>query len=73
MIQKTPPDKVKKVGIELSVLKLRCPKCGNPAEVDENWDFVKCPKCGLSVSYAEFVEIQSANPEYSDILSDYKR
>ncbi|MEE9134853.1 MAG: hypothetical protein V3U25_03260 [Nitrososphaerales archaeon] len=65
-------DRVKKIEYKLEILKIRCPKCANPADVDDNWDFVKCQKCGLSVSYAEFVRLQSENPEYSDILSDYK-
>ena len=65
-------DKNKKIQNKPKVLKIRCPKCENPAEVDPNWDFVKCEKCGLSVSYAEFVRLQSENPDYSDIMSDYK-
>lgn len=65
-------DRVKKNEYELEIMKIRCAKCANPAEVDDDWDFVKCQKCGLSVSYPEFVRLQSKNPEYSDIMSDYK-
>lgn len=38
-------------------MKIKCPRCGEPANLDDKFEYVECPSCSLKVSYAEYVDI----------------
>ncbi len=59
---------------EKSPVHVKCPKCGEIAELEDNFSRVKCNKCMLDVTYGEYVRmIAYSDPRYSDVLNDYKR
>jgi hypothetical protein len=54
-------------------MKIKCPDCPGPAELSDNFSYVKCPKCSLDMTYGEYVRyIAYKDSKYKDILSDYK-
>ncbi len=55
------------------IMHVKCPQCGEVAELEDNFSRVKCNKCSLDVSYGEYVEmIAYKDPRYRDVLNDYK-
>lgn len=51
---------------------VKCPQCGEVAELEDNFSHVKCSKCSLDVSYGEYVKmIAYKDPKYRDVLNDY--
>lgn len=55
------------------IMYVKCPQCGEVAELEDNFSRVKCNKCSLDVSYGEYVKmIAYKDPRYRDVLNDYK-
>lgn len=53
-------------------MKIRCPKCGGAADVDEGWERIHCGACGLDTDYQGYLSILlERETRYQDILSDY--
>ena len=51
---------------------VKCPQCGEVAELEDNFSHVKCYKCSLDVTYGEYVKmIAYKDPRYRDVLNDY--
>ena len=51
---------------------VKCPRCGEIAELEDNFSRVKCNKCSLDVSYGEYVKmIAYKDARYRDVLNDY--
>lgn len=51
---------------------VKCPQCGEIAELEDNFSRVKCSKCSLDVSYGEYVKmIAYKDQRYRDVLNDY--
>lgn len=54
-------------------MKIKCPECSKPAELADDFSFVKCEKCLIDMTYGEYVKyIAYKDSRYRDILSDYK-
>ncbi len=54
-------------------MKVKCPKCGSIAILENNFSRVRCSNCMLDVTYGEYVKILAyTDPRYRDILNDYK-
>jgi predicted amidophosphoribosyltransferase len=54
-------------------MKIVCPDCKAPAELSDDFAFVKCPNCSLDMTYGEYVRyVAYKDKRYRDILSDYK-
>lgn len=52
---------------------VKCPQCGELAELADNFSRVKCEKCSLDITYGEYVKMIAYNdPRYRDVLNDYK-
>ncbi len=55
------------------MMHVKCPKCGEIAELADNFAWVKCSKCFLYVTYGEYVKlIAYKDIRYRDVLNDYK-
>ena len=53
-------------------MKIKCPKCGEAAELTAGFVSVVCDSCGLDMDYGEYVRyVAHNNTAYSDILGDY--
>lgn len=53
-------------------MKIKCPKCGEGAELTADFGYVVCGHCDLEMSYGEYVRFVAHNDStYSDILGDY--
>lgn len=53
-------------------VKIKCPKCKGPAELESDFSLVRCQRCNLEMSYGEYVKYVAHNDvTYSDILGDY--
>ncbi|MFY3742187.1 MAG: ribosomal protein S27AE [Candidatus Nitrosomirales archaeon] len=51
---------------------VKCPRCGEVAELEDNFSRVKCNKCSLDVTYGEYVKmIAYKDPRYRDVMNDY--
>ncbi len=62
-----------KVCYKNKIMHVKCPQCGEVAELEDNFSRVKCNKCSLDVSYGEYVKmIAYKDPRYRDVLNDYK-
>lgn len=60
-------------GAKLLHMKVHCPDCGEPAELADDFSFVKCANCSFDMTYGEYVKyIAYKDSRYRDILSDYK-
>jgi DNA-directed RNA polymerase subunit RPC12/RpoP len=58
---------------EKKMMHVKCPQCGEIAELEDNFSHVKCDKCSLEISYGEYVKmIAYKDPRYKDVLNDYK-
>ncbi len=56
----------------VSTMRIKCPKCHEPAELAGDFSAVRCTSCDLDMSYGEYVKYIAHNePTYSDILGDY--
>jgi len=54
-------------------MKIKCPDCSKPAELADDFSFVKCEYCLIDMTYGEYVKyIAYKDSRYRDILSDYK-
>jgi len=54
-------------------MKVKCPKCGSIAILENNFSRVRCSNCMLDVTYGEYVKILAyTDPRYRDVLNDYK-
>jgi len=54
------------------IMKIKCPKCSENAELSPDFSLIKCQKCDLEMSYGEYVRFVAHNEKtYSDILGDY--
>ena len=55
-------------------MKIRCPDCKNPAELSDNFAYVKCSYCSFDMTYGEYVKyVAYKDARYHNILSDYKK
>lgn len=62
-----------KVRYKNKIMHVKCPQCGEVAELEDNFSRVKCNKCSLDVSYGEYVKmIAYKDLRYRDVLNDYK-
>ena len=53
-------------------MKIVYPDCKKPAELADDFSFVKCSLCSLDMTYGEYVKyVAYKDARYSDILSDY--
>jgi len=53
-------------------MRVKCPKCGQAAELDDQYDFVTCSYCGLRITYREYVDrLILQKEDYRDILHNY--
>ena len=51
---------------------VKCPRCGEVAELEDNFSRVKCDKCSLDVTYGEYVKmIAYKDSRYRDVMNDY--
>ncbi len=54
-------------------MKIKCPDCGKPAELADDFSSVKCDECSIDMTYGEYVKyIAYKDSRYRNILSDYK-
>ncbi|MFN4336999.1 MAG: hypothetical protein ACK4FV_05405 [Candidatus Nitrosocaldus sp.] len=54
-------------------MRIKCPKCGSIAVLENNFSRVRCDKCMLDVTYGEYVKILAhTDPRYRDVLNDYR-
>lgn len=55
-------------------MKIVCPDCKEPAELSDDFSFVKCESCKFEMTYGEYVKyIAYRDVRYRDVLSDYKK
>jgi len=57
---------------EKYLMHVKCPRCGEVAELEDNFSRVKCDKCSLDVTYGEYVKmIAYKDSRYRDVMNDY--
>jgi ribosomal protein L37AE/L43A len=55
-----------------NIVKIKCPKCKQNAELTPDFSFVTCTECDFDMTYGEYVKFVAHNEaNYSDILGDY--
>ena len=55
-------------------MKIVCPDCRKPAQLSDDFSFVKCQFCKLDMTYGEYVKyVAYRDVRYRDILNDYKK
>ena len=55
-----------------NIVKIKCPKCKEDAELTPDFSFVTCTKCDFDMTYGEYVKfVAHSEAKYSDILGDY--
>lgn len=54
----------------MTLLKAKCPKCRNEAEVDEDMTKVGCSHCGFSSSYDSYLETMKGKAQ--NLSDDYQ-
>jgi len=64
--------KIIKAYNEKYLMHVKCPQCGEIAELEDNFSRVKCDKCSLDVTYGEYVKmIAYKDPSYRNVMNDY--
>ena len=55
-----------------NIVKIKCPKCKQNAELTPDFSSVTCTECDFDMTYGEYVKFVAHNEaNYSDILGDY--